>query len=159
MAVFQRICCPVDFSDGSREALRMAVELARRDAAGLTVLHATSVHAPGPEIGGTSPRPGGGEAGATELERWAREAEGLLGSPVSAVLLTEPAAPAIVSFARDVGIDLIVLASHGRRGLRRLVLGSVAEEVARTAPCPVLLVRRDEAAGPAAGEGTAGMPA
>jgi nucleotide-binding universal stress UspA family protein len=45
--------------------------------------------------------------------------------------------------ARDVKADLIVMSTHGRRGVSRLLLGSVAESVVRTAPCPVLLVRPD----------------
>ncbi|MEO8551840.1 MAG: universal stress protein, partial [Kofleriaceae bacterium] len=51
----------------------------------------------------------------------------------------------IVQAATKVGADLIVMGTHGRRGLRRLMLGSVAESVARTAPCPVLLVRAEDA--------------
>jgi nucleotide-binding universal stress UspA family protein len=60
---------------------------------------------------------------------------------VDSVLLGQPAAQAITSFARDAGVDLVVLASHGRTGLARLVIGSVAEAVVRTAPCPVLVVK------------------
>jgi len=45
--------------------------------------------------------------------------------------------------AAEIGADLIVMGTHGRRGVSRLLLGSVAESVARTAPCPVLLVRKD----------------
>jgi nucleotide-binding universal stress UspA family protein len=48
---------------------------------------------------------------------------------------------AILAFAEELHPDLIVMGTHGRRGVSRLVLGSVAESVARTAPCPVLLVR------------------
>jgi hypothetical protein len=47
----------------------------------------------------------------------------------------------IVALARQIGADLIVLGTHGRRGLRRLWLGSVAEHVVRSATCPVLVVR------------------
>jgi len=159
MPVFQRICCPIDFSPASREALVLAADLARRYGAGLTILHATSAHWPGPEFA-VAPPPeteGLGEAGA--LAAWVAEAERLAGAPVSSVLLSAPVADAIVAFARDVGMDLVVLSSHGRSGLRRLVLGSVAETVARTAPCPVLIVRRGEAT-PAKDAGDAdGMPA
>ncbi len=56
-------------------------------------------------------------------------------------------APAIVSYAERCDIDLIVMGTHGRRGVRRLLLGSTAEEVVRTAPCPVFTVRsRDPSA-------------
>jgi nucleotide-binding universal stress UspA family protein len=52
-----------------------------------------------------------------------------------------PPAEALVAFAFDVEADLIAMTTHGRGGLRRLVLGSVADGVVRRAPCPVLLVR------------------
>jgi nucleotide-binding universal stress UspA family protein len=48
----------------------------------------------------------------------------------------------IVGFAEEQGIDLIVMASHGRTGLRRLLMGSTAENVMRQAPCPVLIVKQ-----------------
>jgi nucleotide-binding universal stress UspA family protein len=48
----------------------------------------------------------------------------------------------IIEFAKCKGVDLIVMASHGRTGLARLVMGSVAEEVTRKAPCPVLIVKQ-----------------
>ena len=46
--------------------------------------------------------------------------------------------------ARDHAFDLIVIGTHGRTGVKRILLGSVAEEVTRHAPCPVLVVRRPE---------------
>ena len=58
------------------------------------------------------------------------------------VLLTSNnPAQAIASYARDEGIDLVVAGTHGRGGMQHLLLGSVAERVVRTAPCPVLTVR------------------
>jgi nucleotide-binding universal stress UspA family protein len=159
MTAFHRICCPIDFTEGSREALRIAADMARRYGAGLTILHATSAHWPGPEFA-VAPPPeteGQGEVGA--LASWVSEAERLAGAPVSSVLLSAPVADAIVAFARDVGTDLVVLSSHGRTGLQRLVLGSVAETVARAAPCPVLIVRRSEVAAAKGAGDTDGMPA
>jgi len=55
--------------------------------------------------------------------------------------LTGPAAEPIVGQAKKWGADLIVLGTHGRRGVRRLVLGSDAEQVVRSSPVPVMLVR------------------
>ena len=57
------------------------------------------------------------------------------------VLTTRAPAEAIVSYARDAHADLIVMGTHGRNAVGRLLLGSVAERVVRTAPCPVLTVR------------------
>ena len=55
------------------------------------------------------------------------------------------AAPVILEYARDEEVDLVVLATHGRRGVRRMLMGSVAEEVVRLAARPVLTVRPDGA--------------
>ncbi|HEY7173129.1 MAG TPA: universal stress protein [Vicinamibacterales bacterium] len=65
--------------------------------------------------------------------------------PVKKVTLTSAApASAIVDYAKSAGIDLIVLGTHGRRAVAHLLMGSVAERVVRTAPCPVLTVRHPE---------------
>jgi nucleotide-binding universal stress UspA family protein len=66
------------------------------------------------------------------------------------VLLDGRPAAATVGFARDEAVDLLVVGSHGRTGLRRPVAGSVAEEVVRTAPCAVLVVRPAASRPPAA---------
>ena len=157
MPVFRRICCPIDFSDPSRAAMELAARLARRDGAGLTVLHVTGTHWPG-EQGQILPRPRSGEKDdAATLAGWTAEAERLVGGTVSSVVLSAPAGPAILGFARDDATDLIVMASHGRTGFRRLVLGSVTEEVIRAATCPVLVVRH--AAASPGGDEERGMPA
>jgi nucleotide-binding universal stress UspA family protein len=62
----------------------------------------------------------------------------------SAVLTSSSAAFAIVDYARDNEIDLIVVGTHSRRGLEHVVLGSVAEKIVRMAPCPVLTVHHPE---------------
>ena len=61
------------------------------------------------------------------------------GGAMTSEILTGPAAKAIVDRARDA--DLIVMGTHGRHGMAHLLMGSVAERVVRTAPCPVLTVR------------------
>ena len=155
MAEFRRICCPVDFSEESRPALEAAARLARDQRAGLTVLHVRESSLPGAP-------PGSGALGdpgeIDRLESWRTDAERISGSTVASVFLSPPAAEAIVGFARDTGCDLVVMASHGRVGVRRVVLGSVAEAVARSAPCPVLLYRVPEAT-KGAGVAETGMPA
>ena len=158
MAAFRRICCPVDFSERSRAALELAADLARREGAGLTILYATRARWPGDQ-GAILPGPGTEEVEVETLARWTADAERLRGSTVGSVLLSAPAAEAIVGFARTNGVDLLVLASHGRKGMERLLLGSVAEAVLRSAPCPVLVVRRDDPRPPEAEDGTSGMPA
>ena len=61
------------------------------------------------------------------------------------VVRTHPsAAEAIVSYARDARIDLVIAGTHGRGKVATLIVGSVAEKLTRTAPCPVLVVRHPE---------------
>lgn len=65
--------------------------------------------------------------------------------PVKKAVLTSSAtAAAIVQYARDLGIDLIVVGTHGRGAVAHLLMGSVAERVVRSASCPVLIVRHPE---------------
>lgn len=156
MAPFRRILCPVDFSAGSRAALELAADLARRDRALLTVLHVTRSRWPGDQ-GLVVPGPEPEREEIEMLARWVADAERLAGGTVSSVLLSAPAPGAILGFARDDATDLIVMATHGRTGIRRQVLGSVAEAVLRAAPCPVLVVRHEVPADRAAAE--SGMPA
>ena len=90
MPEFRRILCPIDFSESSRAALELAARLARRDAAGLTVLHVTGSHWPG-EQGAILPRLHPGEKGETTvLAEWTADAERLAGGTVSSVLLSPP---------------------------------------------------------------------
>ena len=159
MADYRRICCPIDFSESSRKAMEEGARIARQYHAGFTVLHIQEGPPPGialpfaPPPHGTAPDVGG------ELAAWRAHAESIVGSAVGSVMLGAPVAPAIVGFARDTQTDLLVMGSHGRRGFRRLVLGSVAEAVTRSAPCPVLIVPSPEPVRPEEAGGPAGMPA
>jgi nucleotide-binding universal stress UspA family protein len=142
MSDFRRICCAVDFSAPSRLALEAAAGMARHYRAGLSVLHVSEASAPGPQAVFAPPPRAAEEKEAAELAAWRADAERLGVAEASSVLLYGAAAASIVGFARDEGVDLLVMASHGRTGLKRLLLGSVAEAVMRTAPCSVLIVRR-----------------
>jgi nucleotide-binding universal stress UspA family protein len=156
----RRVLVPTDFSDRAERALPHALWLAEEFGAELHLLHAMVLH---------GDDPGGREAGEKafpdlddayrQLRRWAAErmeesAAGLDRSQVEVVRAQErgiAAAPTIVEYAEDHDVDVVVMATHGRRGVRRMLLGSVTEEVLRTAGCPVLTVRPDgelEAGGP-----------
>jgi nucleotide-binding universal stress UspA family protein len=78
------------------------------------------------------------------MEMWRNEAERLVGRTVRSTVLPGDPTGEIVRLAREHAFDLTVVGTHGRRGLKRLVLGSVAERVVREAPCAVLVVRRRE---------------
>jgi nucleotide-binding universal stress UspA family protein len=148
MLEWKKICCGTDFSESSRLAMLRGAELARRLEGELELVH---VHMPPPAVGEVLAVQGD-EVGTelVELEKtmamWRGEAERLAGRPVRSTVLPGDAASEIVRFARERGSDLIVLGTHGRKGLKRLVLGSVAERVMREAPCAVLVVRRREPA-------------
>ena len=63
---------------------------------------------------------------------------------VAVLRTSNTAAESIVEYAKEAGVDVIVMGTHGRRALAHLLLGSVAERVVRTSPCPVLTVRHPE---------------
>ena len=145
--VFTKILCPVDFSSGSREALRLAAELTRDSAAQLVLAH---VWEPTRwSTGEVQIAPGViqdmVDAEEAELARWKAEAQKLGAKEVAVQFLTGVAWDEIVALAKnDPRIDLVVMGTHGRTGLKHVLLGSVAEKVVRYAPCPVLVVRARE---------------
>ncbi len=148
MAGWSAICCAIDFSDASRFAMEEAADLARVFEAKLMLLH---VHDTRPQLGAGavewSPLPFA--LAAVDLQRdicaWRCEAEERSGLKVCSVVLAGDPAVEIVRFARERGVDLLVVGKHGRCRLERLVLGSVAAKVVRNAPCPVMVVREKKA--------------
>jgi len=140
MPEWKKICCAVDFSDSSRVAMDYAADLARRSEASLTLVHVrdatrTASTSLGPDLGATV------RQRHRMLEAWRCEAEFLAGRPVEIRMIEGHPADALLRFAGDGSFELIIIGTHGRGGLKRLVLGSVAEQVARRAECPVLVSR------------------
>jgi nucleotide-binding universal stress UspA family protein len=141
---WKSICCPIDFSDASRAAMEVAVDLARRFGATLTLLHAYPV--PGYTFPDgsvvASPRmlQELADQAAKHVADWKREAEELGAPTVHGETLVGDPAGEIVSYARERGVDLLVLGTHGRTGLEHALMGSIAERVVRRARCPVLTV-------------------
>jgi nucleotide-binding universal stress UspA family protein len=131
---------PTDFSDRAGYAFRVACALARAGGARLVILHVAQPLWTLGGIQGVPPVPL--EYGREGLEELLRR----LQPPDPAVAvehrleLGDPAAE-ILRAARECSCDLIVMGTHGRGGLGRLLMGSVAEAVVRQAPCPVLTVR------------------
>jgi type II secretory ATPase GspE/PulE/Tfp pilus assembly ATPase PilB-like protein/nucleotide-binding universal stress UspA family protein len=138
MATIQRILVPTDFSDMTRATLERARKLAAPTKAELHLLYVMP--------GSTMPLPVGedlerkAQSLRERLERLAQPAA-LDGLPI--VCAARPGRPwtEIVAYAREYNADLIVMGTHGRTGLAHAVMGSVAEQVIRHAPCPVLVVR------------------
>ena len=142
---FTKIMCPIDFSDGAREALRVASELSREASASLVLVHVSNP-LPWTMAGAFQLAPSVVQdmvdAEQAELSRWRLLAKDLGAREVAIRFLTGTPWDQIVSFARsDHEVDLVVMGTHGRTGLAHALLGSVAEQVVRHAPCPVLVVR------------------
>lgn len=143
---FSRVLCPIDFSDRSREALEVADSIALRDEATLTLLYAHAI-LPGPLVGfdyapDAELEEKQIEAAKREIDAWAsalRTPQERLRSQV----LVGDAVSAIIEASEE--HDLVVMATHGRTGLTRFMLGSVAERIARAATCSVLIVKHRDA--------------
>ena len=150
MLAIKRILVPTDFSEPSQDALAYAKGLASAFGSSLHVLHVLedlAAHAWTTEVY-VAALPGVHE----EMERQATERLGELLSEeekrkydAKLVLRTGSAFVEVVRHAREEGIDLIVMGTHGRGAIAHMLLGSVAERVVRKAPCPVLTVRQKQA--------------
>jgi nucleotide-binding universal stress UspA family protein len=146
MVTLKKILVATDFGEASAAALRYGRELATAFGATLRVLHvAEDLSITGVGVNGYAGLP---PEVLQDIERAARQqTEGLVTDDDRRLLKAEAItitnnrfAATIVDYARANAIDLIVVGTHGRRALSRMMLGSVAERVVRTAPCPVLTV-------------------
>ena len=126
----QKILYPTDFSSYSNQAYFHAVAQAEVHGASLTILYVYNSAI---------------EVAEEDRSYWRMQLESIrpsnLDIPVTHVMLEGDPAGEIVRYARDAGIDQIVLGTHGRTGVERLLMGSVAEKVMRDAPCSVLVVK------------------
>jgi universal stress protein A len=142
----RRVLVPTDFSPASGKALEYAFHFARLCDSEVTLLHV--VDSPDGLIGepqAVSPSTKGFEKSATEnlnalirASRFRRIAE------AKPLLRRGVPTHEIVEAAKELDVDLIVIATHGFTGWRHFAIGSTAERVARAAPCPVLVVREKE---------------
>jgi nucleotide-binding universal stress UspA family protein len=127
-----KILYATDFSSHSNQAYFHAVALAEKHGASLTIVF---VYAPGLAKGQKG----------DDRNHWRNQLEQIrpvdASIPVHHVFLEGDPAAEIVRYATDAGMDLIVMGTHGRTGLERLLMGSVAEKVMREAPCSVLVVK------------------
>jgi universal stress protein A len=145
----KRILVPTDFSETADTALKYAKDLATKIGASLHLVHVYkdpyAIAACAPEVPTTVPAEVRERALEEVRERLlerldAAEEQQFRGTHGVVRGLT---APQIVDYAANQDIDLIVIGTHGRRGVAHLLLGSVAEHVIRTARCPVLTVRAE----------------
>src|SRR5438874_710425 len=135
----RKILFPTDFSPYGQEALRWATSLARDTGATLIITH---VEEPPMAYGGGEMYLGAEEGDREELrEVLIKVLPTDPKVPYEHKLLVGDPATAIVEAAETVGADFIVMGTHGRTGLTRLLMGSVAEAIVRKAKCPVLTVK------------------
>jgi universal stress protein A len=137
--IFNKILCPIGFDRNSAAALKFAHELADPDKSTLYLLHVDS--APSIEPIMLEPKPILSEGIAErELERLVQQH---MTSSAPCRIMTRRGDPAsvIVTVAEELKVDLIVMPTHGHKGIERMILGSVAERVAREAGRPVLTIR------------------
>jgi universal stress protein A len=140
---FRRILCPIDFDDNSLAALDVAAHIARDNQGTVVLAHIVPMVVPPTGMPVYVDIYKGQEEAAQERMREiaTRRMHGVEHSIVT--MMGEPSG-AILRLARRYAVDLIVMATHGRRGFSRVLLGSIAEMVLREAPCPVLCVRRGD---------------
>ena len=141
----ERILCPTDFSEGSLQALSAATDIAAKLGAELSIVHVVPIMSTLP----TDPNFvfevhqrqdslfGEMEKRLYEVARESKD-KGILGR---VFVGHGDAAAEIVRVAKERSVDLIVVSSHGRTGLGRILFGSTAEAIVRHAPCPVLVVK------------------
>jgi nucleotide-binding universal stress UspA family protein len=139
MMTIKHILVPTDFSETSERAVSYAVELASTFGAKITLLHVWSV-----------PNTGYAEALSWPIDAMERAAKKTLDEARASLVKRHAATDAVLregiewreitDLVKERGVDLVVMGTHGRRGLPRLVLGSVAEKVVRLSPVPVLTI-------------------
>jgi nucleotide-binding universal stress UspA family protein len=143
----QRILVPVDFSPLSKKALQYAAKLAQEFNAEVSLFHVIEPDVPPFFDGYMMPPTISNRANASctnRLKSWVSSARSAGVSRIASVVRTGLPAHEIVEAARELDVDLIVIATHGYTGWKHFVIGSTAERVVRAAPCPVLVVREKE---------------
>ena len=149
---WKRICCPIDFSQPSQDAARVAARLSHRFESELQLLHVfqlpvysfmdAAVSMPIRMVNELLERID------SFLADCAQEAKQLGAPKVLSTKVDGLPHVEIVRFARETGCDLIVMGTHGHTGVKHALIGSVAEKVIRSADCPVLTIRPLSQQGP-----------
>ena len=140
-AIFSKILCPIDFERDSLDALEFACRLAKQNSAPVCLL--TVIGIPPPAATALPPVPIFPDPEFEAETRRRLEAiaqENLADVPHEVYVASGNAAPEILNLAAEQKIDLIVMGTHGRTGVKHFLIGSVAERVVRESPVPVLTI-------------------
>lgn len=136
----RKILFPTDFSHSGDAALHFATSLARDSGASLLIVH---VEEPPVAYGGGEMYYGIPEPATEDLKRMLEQVKPTDPNvPYEHRLITGDPSTAVAKLAESEGVDLIIMGTHGRTGISRLLMGSVAEAVVRRAPCPVLTYKQ-----------------
>jgi nucleotide-binding universal stress UspA family protein len=145
---FRNVLCPVDLSEDSHHAIDLAAKLVEPGGSGITLLHAIERPV---TYSGDWPMKDYAEdldrQADRRLEQWATALRAKVSVPVVwRSQVGDPGVLTLTALADEPAFELVVTGSRGKTGLRRALLGSVAEKIVRHAPCPVLVARRREEA-------------
>jgi nucleotide-binding universal stress UspA family protein len=144
-----KILVPTDFSDTARCALAHAINLARKFDGEIHLLHVAEIPTPAIPDLPLDIIDIVEEKGIADLDELVNSFDMDLPEitrVVRAGIPSKPPADVILEYAKDLDADVLVIGTHGRRGARRFLLGSVTEEVVRRAMCPVLTIRKQKKA-------------
>lgn len=141
----KKVLAPIDFSDSSMDAMHGAWDLAKDLGAEMHVVHVVAPHHSFLEQQSTEITRTAALAEQTE-EELARIKKAEFGNSPKIITAVITGAPVVklCEYAQQNQIDLIMLATHGRTGAEYLVIGAVAEKIARNAPCSVLVYRKSK---------------
>ncbi len=146
--VLRKILVPIDFSEYSKKALHYAIPFARQFHAKILLLYVVEPTIYPADFSF-------GQIGMPNVENELRvkgeqELQELITNEIKGVVPAEGLVKVglpfveVVSYAKEEGIELIIVATHGHTGVEHVLFGSTAEKIVRKAPCPVLVVRSDE---------------
>jgi nucleotide-binding universal stress UspA family protein len=150
MIAIKKVLVATDFSAPSTTAVNYARAMARAFGAELHVLHIfeplwiTSADVVGGGVALATMIQGLEDTARKQLEEAATEEDRRELKAVTAMITSESPAREIARYANEQKVDLLVIGTHGRSGITRMLIGSVAEKVVRLAPCPVLTVHHPE---------------
>lgn len=139
--LFRNILCPIDFDANSPAALGFAGEIAQETHGKIYLLHVVPWTVAAVPIDASQVLAELKQSATTRLQQLAKEKlNGRVANEIVVTVATDPGSE-VVRIARELKADVVIMATHGRKGLSHLVLGSVAERVVRESLCPVLTLR------------------
>ena len=143
--MFSKILVPIDFSEYTPDILKYATEIAQRFNATIHLIHVIpnmDYFTPYESFMAAENMVAVQKGIESEVQKDLEEtAKGISGIPVVRAVRMGVSFVEIVDYVRTEGMELVIMATHGRGGLEHIIIGSVAEKVVRKSPCPVLTIR------------------